>query len=241
MPLLSHPYDAIRATAAYIIVRRNQEVSGQKRCETALEVLFYLNVSENGVCHWRKRDTRLRPKPIVTHGACSNLWVLSHTEMDTLEALANKSQITGPQYDDVTSWPSGLGNVCQCMPTSVVGGFKYFVVIIAPLLRWESATIHIPIGSVARGRQPCLDQIEDPNLRCLLPACLSNGTKNLSSTAFRFHFPAQMVHEMGDHMWPLAWWFEPASVGSGKPHLYEWVHWLHPMGMSTVYWVPKIP
>ena len=27
--------------------------------------------------------------------------VLSHTEMDTLEALANKSQITGPQYDDV--------------------------------------------------------------------------------------------------------------------------------------------
>ena len=68
----------------------------------------------------------------------------------------------------LTSWPSGLGNVCQCMPTSVVGGFKYFVVIIAPLLRWESATIHIPIGSVARGRQPCLDQIEDPNLRCLL-------------------------------------------------------------------------
>lgn len=135
MPLLSHPYDAIRATAAYIIVRRNQEVSGQKRCETALEVLFYLNVSENGVCHWRKRDTRFRPKPIVTHGACSNLWVLSHTEMDTLEALANKSQITGPQYDDMTSWPSGLGNVCQCMPTSVVGGFKYFVVIIAPLLR----------------------------------------------------------------------------------------------------------
>ena len=93
MPLLSHPYDAIRAAAAYIIVRRNQEVSGQKRCETALEVLFYLNVSENGVCHWRKRGTRFQPKPFGTHGACSNLWVLSHTEMDTLEALANKSQM----------------------------------------------------------------------------------------------------------------------------------------------------
>ena len=39
----------------------------------------------------------------------------------------------------------------------------------------------------------------------------------------------------------MAWWFEPASVGSGKPHLHEWVHWLHPMGMSIVYWVPKIP
>lgn len=50
-----------------------------------------------------------------------------------LGPMAHKSQITGPQYDDMTSWPSGLGNVCQCMPTSVVGGFNYFVVIIAPL------------------------------------------------------------------------------------------------------------